>query len=239
MSTPMNYPPNWRMVPLPAGAEQRLFRAASLGLATDDERRSCPAGLQWLDLRTLREVDIEGVPPLPDDWSRSHIDLTPDVLVSAEAISLMAAEFVSGRLTFGDLYVRMLADNASTFGEALTVLAEAQRPVAITCQAGRDRTGLVVALVLLILGATRDEIVADYLATNNDLERFLTRSASNQTFGVSDFSLDLTCHARDIEQAMDYLDSVGGVDSYLDGAGFPVLLRRRLQENFVSTVKVS
>lgn len=239
MSTPMNYPPNWRPVPLPGVAEQRLFRAASLGLATEDERSLCPVGLEWLDLRTPHEVDAEGIPVLPEHWSRSHLDLTPDVLVSAEATSAMMAAFASGQLVFGDLYVRMLTDNAATFSQALTVLAEAQRPVAITCQAGRDRTGLLVALVLLILGASREEVVADYLATNHDLERFLARSASNLSAAISGFSVDLTCQARDIEQALDYLDSVGGLEAYLDSAGFSALQRRRLQENYSSTVKVS
>ena len=46
-------------------------------------------------------------------------------------------------------------------------LATMDGPVLIHCMAGKDRTGLAVALVLLTLGAHRDDIVADYLRTDD------------------------------------------------------------------------
>jgi protein tyrosine/serine phosphatase len=45
-------------------------------------------------------------------------------------------------------------------------LAEAEGPVLINCHAGKDRTGFLAALTLHALGARREEVLADYLATN-------------------------------------------------------------------------
>lgn len=45
-------------------------------------------------------------------------------------------------------------------------LALAEGPVLVNCHAGKDRTGFLCALTLHALGAHRDDIFADYLATN-------------------------------------------------------------------------
>jgi protein tyrosine/serine phosphatase len=60
---------------------------------------------------------------------------------------------------FDPHYVAMYRDY---FG----LLAELDGPLLINCHAGKDRTGFLSALTLHVLGAPREEIVADYLATN-------------------------------------------------------------------------
>ncbi|KAK1860559.1 hypothetical protein I4F81_003147 [Pyropia yezoensis] len=48
---------------------------------------------------------------------------------------------------------------------ALRTVAAAQLPVALFCTAGKDRTGLLAATVLAVCGASDEEIVADYAAS--------------------------------------------------------------------------
>ena len=47
------------------------------------------------------------------------------------------------------------------------------------CAAGKDRTGLLAALLLGALGVTTDAIVEDYVLTQATIERFLARSAAD------------------------------------------------------------
>jgi Tyrosine phosphatase family len=53
--------------------------------------------------------------------------------------------------------------SSSENGMALADLEATSKPVYIYCSAGKDRTGLVVALILSVLGASEDEIIRDYV----------------------------------------------------------------------------
>lgn len=66
-----------------------------------------------------------------------------------------------------ELY-RILIDNyPERFAAAITAIAEAPPgAVVLTCHAGKDRTGLVTALTLALIGVPHDAIVADYTITN-------------------------------------------------------------------------
>ncbi len=63
-------------------------------------------------------------------------------------------------------YDSMLHRRAAGLGAALRVIADPDRlPVLVHCAAGKDRTGVVVALLLEVLGTPRDVVVAEYALT--------------------------------------------------------------------------
>jgi protein-tyrosine phosphatase len=49
----------------------------------------------------------------------------------------------------------------------LAALAEARGPSLVNCMAGKDRTGIAVAMIQFAAGVHRDDIIADYVLTNN------------------------------------------------------------------------
>lgn len=57
------------------------------------------------------------------------------------------------------------------------------------CTMGKDRTGLTAALLLWALGASREDILADYVATNEALRDFLDRTAAQIREYTGDESL--------------------------------------------------
>lgn len=57
------------------------------------------------------------------------------------------------------------------FRRYFAALAQGRGPVLIHCAAGKDRTGLLAALTHHLAGVSRDDLVEDYLATN-DPERY-------------------------------------------------------------------
>ncbi len=64
-------------------------------------------------------------------------------------------------------YLLVLDEHAPQFGAVLAHLADpADHAVVFHCTAGKDRTGLVAALLLDVLGVPDEVIVADYVLTN-------------------------------------------------------------------------
>jgi protein-tyrosine phosphatase len=91
----------------------------------------------------------------------------------------------------------------------------AHYPVYFHCTWGRDRTGIVVAVVLLALGATPEAIMADYLV-------------SGETVGAYPASL---------QAALDDIASRGGIEAYLAAAGVTDQQLATLRANAVDTTR--
>lgn len=65
------------------------------------------------------------------------------------------------------VYRHILTECGNQIGVAIRAIGEARGPVVVHCTAGKDRTGLVVALTLLAVGVEVDDVVADYAATED------------------------------------------------------------------------
>lgn len=73
-------------------------------------------------------------------------------------------------------YQHVVFDRGALIGEAITVLANrGNQPALIHCTAGKDRTGLVAALIQLLLGVPFATVLAEYLRTNEATEPRLER----------------------------------------------------------------
>jgi protein-tyrosine phosphatase len=73
--------------------------------------------------------------------------------------------------TMEDFYVYSLESRAAEFAAAVAAVSEAaDGGVLVHCQGGRDRTGIVVALLLALVGVPDDVIAADYAASEDALQ---------------------------------------------------------------------
>lgn len=80
----------------------------------------------------------------------------------------------------GYAYADMVDRSAAEIVTALGIIAHAPGATAFHCAAGRDRTGVLAAMLLLALGASDEDIVADYARTDENLAAIDTVS-SNET----------------------------------------------------------
>ncbi|KAK6832932.1 hypothetical protein PG995_012710 [Apiospora arundinis] len=154
------------------------------------------------------------------------------------AIRVMSQEVMLPRGLVG-LGLDTLDHSGADILEALDAFLETGRvdgssgaslPILIHCTQGKDRTGLVVALVLMVLGVPLEAISHDYLLTQRELETEReARIAEIEEIGLTPEWGD--CPPDFVARIHEHLVSrYGGVDAYLDSIEFGSDKRRRLVE---------
>ncbi len=143
-----------------------LFRADGLGELTEP------------DLDILRQLGIRTVIDLRTghelQQSRFDVEAHPVEFHHFPFIKSLtnADDFARAPGFLGTQYQRMLEDAAPQIVGALTALAAPDaRPAVFHCTAGKDRTGLLSALVLSLLGVPEDTVVADYALSGAAMAR--------------------------------------------------------------------
>lgn len=128
-----------------------------------------------------------------------------------------------------DLYRALPAWMAPRIRGLFECIASGDTPVVVHCAAGKDRTGVAIAVLLSALGVARDTIVDDYLLTNEsgNFETFIA-SRKQSHLGLADAHHPLLSMPQDMRRVLfaadaDYLDAAfqcidgefGGIDRYL------------------------
>ncbi|MQA14376.1 MAG: protein-tyrosine-phosphatase [Pseudonocardiaceae bacterium] len=80
-----------------------------------------------------------------------------------------------------ELYLGSLRRAGERIAELLGLLARTTGPALVHCAAGKDRTGVLVAVLLRAAGVTRDAVVDDYLRTDRNVAAVLTRMSWDLT----------------------------------------------------------
>ncbi|EOM77311.1 protein-tyrosine-phosphatase [Rhodococcus rhodnii] len=134
----------------------RLLRADALHALGDDGRRALGA----LDVRLVLDLrDDEEVVSAPDalgDVGCRYVHHS--VYGKAGALALPA----DGGFDLAALYRTILDEHGTRLTDAVRMVADADGPVVVHCTAGKDRTGLVVALALSAVGVSDRDVAADY-----------------------------------------------------------------------------
>jgi len=123
----------------------------------------------------LHMVDSGGVASLSELRLRTVVDLrtqfeantAPSALdglpVRRQHISILSGDLQSLTLELDAIYRYMIDDRGDALAAAIKVLCAADAlPALVHCSAGKDRTGVVIALVLAVLGVPDPVIAADY-----------------------------------------------------------------------------
>ncbi|QRI79243.1 MULTISPECIES: tyrosine-protein phosphatase [Rhodococcus] len=150
------------------------IRTDDIAYVTEDiaERLVADGLTAIIDLRSPLEVAITGRGPLAHyPTAYHHLPLIADVVTATPKDS-------SGfsHEAMGEMYLAMVEDAASQLVTALNVIAHTPGTTAFHCAAGRDRTGVLAAMLLLTLGAADADIIADYARTGDNMRAILERN---------------------------------------------------------------
>jgi protein-tyrosine phosphatase len=160
---------------------RRVFRSDSLGPVTpaDAARLTEELGLvSVIDLRATAEVERQGRGALVDAAVDYHHLPLFEIVPGAQR------EWPAG---LHELYRGLLTDAAGQIAAVLRIIAEDEsHPVVFHCVAGKDRTGVIAALLLGLLGVSDGDIVADYALTQEVMPLMLDRWRTSLTVPDSD-----------------------------------------------------
>ena len=125
-----------------------------------------------------------------------------------------SGEEVDKRLT--EMYQWILMNSGSLVAQAFAALAQpVNLPALFHCSAGKDRTGVLAANILDVLGVGREEIVKDFLATNEVIDAILERLRGMPGF-LNSTREGIMAPRVAIEKYLDVTQSeFGGSEAYL------------------------
>jgi protein-tyrosine phosphatase len=203
---------------------RRLFRADGLyRLTPGDLQRLGALGLRTVvDLRTAGELEARGRIAWPtDDLTFHHLPLMDVLPPDDEYPEWSDPAHVALQ------YAGMLAAAGPALAAALDVLCDpTSYPVVYHCMAGKDRTGILSALVLRVLGVADADIVADYALSQDAMVRMLAWLADTDPALARDLEASsaaiIAAAPETMERFLADLDATyGGAGPYLESIGRP------------------
>jgi protein-tyrosine phosphatase len=208
---------------------ESVFRSDGLGRLTDaDHDRVAELGVVTIcDLRS--DIELETEPSrLPADGFRVvHAPLDP----FREGQKTLDQKIRDGDIDHVtnddvvDLYLQMAEDHADSIGQVLAVVADREaHAVVFHCAAGKDRTGMLAAMLLDLLGVDDEQILFDYMLTNryrteHRLEELKVELAK-QGLELDPFRELFVPQQKTMERTLAVLrDRYGSIEGFVTGPG--------------------
>ena len=197
-----------------------VTRSRSL-VRADDLAQLSPEGLEALadfgietvlDLRWPEEI-AAAPNPVPQRLPRVHY-------LSVSLLADTPAEWGSlgGRCAKEEWKRTVLDRLQPRLKQALGAIAAAgPGPLLFHCVAGKDRTGVIAALLLALADVAPTAIAADYAASTANLrDAYLRRYPDGDPAAIIEA---VRCPEDAVYNMLDYLDAAGGTRGYLAGIG--------------------
>jgi protein-tyrosine phosphatase len=208
-----------------------LVRADNLNFLSEEGRAALRAyGVQTIvDLRYPKEADVYPS-PFAGEPHFHHLPLLDEARRADEDMA-----FAVSRLDWHKLVFDERAENVAAVMHAIAQSPEAG--VLFHCHAGKDRTGIVAALLLDLAGVDHDTIAEDYALSNEYLKPRHDEWLANVPDDKREWALGLMACPPDVmKAALDHLQArYGGTAGYLKSIGLSdaevASLRRRVVED--------
>jgi protein-tyrosine phosphatase len=197
-----------------------LFRSDGLHHLSDRDVAQLRDELELgdiIDLRSSAELRTDGRGPLAAEPIRFHH------LPLFDGDRRERAEGASEEMTLADRYFFLVDLAKDPLAEILAVLSKTSSPAVYHCAAGKDRTGVVSAILLSLLGVRDEVIVADYAATRENLDAIIERLMATKGYETMLSALPADTMHAEPETMVSFLaqirDKYGSVSGYVTAAG--------------------
>lgn len=229
----------------------KIYRTGVLSYFTaNDQSQLEQLGVRAIcDLRRLEERERE-----PTRWPDSNTQhLSWDDGSAPPMVRVFAVNHpdtaIGMRATMIDLYRALPAWMAPRLRGMFERIAQGDVPLLVHCAAGKDRTGIAIALLLAVLDVPHEIIVEDYMLTNDagDFEQFIL-SRQQSRLGLATVNHPLLTLREDVRRVLfaadaDYLQGAfdqmthdhGSIEGFLQAHGIDAAMQRKVQSTLLAT----
>ncbi len=195
-----------------------LFRADGLGELTETDL----SVLRALGIRTV--IDLRSGSEL--ERGRFDVDAHPVAFHHFPFIAELpdAQEFDRRPGLHGSQYQEIVRDAGDQILAALEVLASPDAlPAVFHCTAGKDRTGVLSAIVLSLLGVDEPTVVGDYALSGAAMQRLRAKLIAKYPEGretIENIDEVFSAEPAQMELLLDHVrERYGSVGAYVEGLG--------------------
>ena len=195
-----------------------------IDLRSKEERESKPNRLPMSNGIKIKNLEIA-------DSNKNHNDLRKEIFYGKLGEIDLEKEVLNAyRLSITDY-----RDEISKFFELL--LNPTNYPALVLCNAGKDRTGVVIALFLMALGVPKKTVMKDYMLSKIYLEPMIARMTTKVRL-LSIFRADIFQLKKLLDTRVEYLNATfhainqkfGSIESFLDSVGMNNDKRKMLRK---------
>jgi protein-tyrosine phosphatase len=191
-------------------------------------RTDCPLTLTNASLASLRAIgvktaiDLRNRQEIRDDATRHALDRAPGIrYLNLPLIPRFSPEMMPRDLA--EAYLMYLRDLQPQIRAVMSALAGSEAPTLVNCQAGKDRTGMIIALALGAVGVPLETLVADYALTEiyvRDLIPELIAEAIADGYDSERYRRMLETPPEAMRQALTWaIQRYGSIPEYLTAIG--------------------
>jgi len=217
-------------------AWRRIYRSDGLHQLSGSDVAHLRDGLRLsdlIDLRSSAELRLDGRGPLEKEpIAFHHVPLFDGDRPSTLDPKLQKA---MEEMSLADRYFGLAEMAKQPIARVVRLVSEAEGGAVYHCAAGKDRTGVISAVLLSALGVSRDLIVADYALSQQNLDAIVERLTASE--GYKEMFEHLppdTLHAEP-ETMVSLLGKIeeryGSMVGYLESAGVGREVVERLRAN--------
>ena len=188
-----------------------------------------------IDLRGNDEVAEAGSGPIAARAVTLHrLPLFPETRSRAGERRVSSSQLAN----MGELYFVMLTLAREPIARVVKLLAEADVPTVFHCAAGKDRTGVISALLLSILGVPDSTIVADYAFSRENIAAINARLNASNSYQRFMHELPEGAYDADPEAMRVFLakvaDEHGSMLEWAESAGVDRAAQARLRDRLLA-----
>lgn len=196
-------------------------------------RSACPQGLSDADVAYAR--DTLGITTVIDLRGAFENERQKCGLAGVDGIEYhnipLLSDFDYGMDKFGGESYYLMAEHVPSMSELFRTIANARGSVLFHCTAGKDRTGMTAAILLMLVGVEDIDIIADYQVSRTYIDPLVQYLKANYP--------EMPQHAGEspVEYIRDFMarfrERWGGVESYFDYLGLTAEEVGKLRERMI------